>query len=183
MNLLEPLAHSFEHAEKVLTGVDPTRLDDPTPCTEWDLRTLLTHVVGVVTDMGHGARMEPLGAGRATVIETDVAAQFRSVADRTLAAWGKRADDDIVDIGAGPMPVVAAMSVNLLDTTTHTWDIARSTGQDAQIPTDLATTVLAVSRGFVTDEIRALAGFAAPVAVPDDASPTDQLVAFLGRQP
>jgi Mycothiol maleylpyruvate isomerase N-terminal domain len=58
-----------------------------------------------------------------------------------------------------------------------------ATGQDGDLPDDLAATVLGVGQGFVTEQIRAFAGFDPPVPVASDASPTDQLVAFLGRQP
>ena len=42
-----------------------------------------------------------------------------------LAAWTARGLEGQIDIGAGPMPAVAGISINLLDTTTHSWDIAR----------------------------------------------------------
>lgn len=184
MELLDPLAQAFDHTTKVLSGVDAEDLDNPTPCTEWDVRTLVGHVLGVVTNMGRGARGEAIPSDPAvTSLEADLAAQFRTVADATLAAWATRAADDTVNVGAGPMPVAAALSVNLIDTTTHSWDIARGTGQDAQIPDQVAATVLAVAQGFVTDEIRGFAGFGSPVAAGEGASPTDLLVAFLGRRP
>jgi uncharacterized protein (TIGR03086 family) len=75
------------------------------------------------------------------------------------------------------------MSINLLDTATHSWDIARASGQDANLPDALAETVLAVCHGFVTDDIRKFAGFDPPVPVGADAGPTERLVAFLGREP
>ena len=43
--------------------------------------------------------------------------------------------------------------------------------------------VLAVAQGLVNDDIRTFAGFDPAVAVVAGANPTDQLVAFLGRQP
>ena len=81
------------------------------------------------------------------------------------------------------MPARAAISVNLVDSTTHSWDIARATGQDAHLPNELAATVLAIGQGFITDDLRKLVGFDPPVPVAPDAGPTEQLVAFLGRQP
>ena len=59
----------------------------------------------------------------------------------------------------------------------------RATGQDANIPDALATMVLAVGQGVVTDDTRKLAGIGPSLPVRPDASPTDQLVAFLGRKP
>lgn len=182
MELLEPLAQSFDHTAKTLAGVRPDQLDAPTPCTEWDLGALVGHLMGVVTAMGQGARGEPVEDRGDAALEADLAAQFRAVADGTLAAWRGRGADEMVDVGAGPMPVPIALTINLLDTTVHGWDIARASGQDARLPDDLATTVLAVAEGFVSDEIRT-SRFGPPLAVEGDASATDRLVAFLGRQP
>ena len=77
----------------------------------------------------------------------------------------------------------ARPGINLLDTATHSWDIARATSQAADLPDELAATVLSVCQGFVTDEIRTYAGFDPAVPVTADAGPTDQLVAVLGRRP
>lgn len=92
--------------------------------------------------MGNGARREPLLTDmNALPLADDVATQFRGGLD------------DEVNIGAGPMPVQAAVSINLLDTATHSRDLARATGQNEDLP------------------------------VGNDATATAQLVAFLGRQP
>jgi uncharacterized protein (TIGR03086 family) len=183
VDLIQPLADTFDHSVKVLLPVEPDMLDAPTPCTDWDMRTLLTHMFNVVENMGHGARDEPLVPEADLVLEAGLAAQFRRLADGTLAAWRARHPEDAINVGGGPMPVQVAMSINLLDTGTHAWDIARSTGQDPQLPESVASTLLALCHRIVPDENRERAGFAPQVAVPADASSTDRLVAFLGRQP
>jgi uncharacterized protein (TIGR03086 family) len=81
------------------------------------------------------------------------------------------------------MPAQVGIGINLLDTATHSWDIARATGQDANLPDEVAAAALAECQGIVTDDIRKFAGFDPAVPVTRDANPTDQLVAFLGRQP
>jgi uncharacterized protein (TIGR03086 family) len=183
MELLDALSQTFDHATKVISGVRTDQLDAPTPCTEWDVRTLLGHTMGVVANMGRGAGGKELLADmNAFPLEADLGAQFRAEADRTLAAWTARGLDGEVNVGAGPMPAPAGLSINLLDTATHSWDIARASGQDANLPDALAGTVLAVCQGFITDDIRAFAGFDAAVPAAGDAGPTEQLVAFLGRR-
>lgn len=184
MELLDALSHTFDHAGKVVGGVQADQLTNPTPCREWDVQQLLAHTFGVVANMGRGARGEALlDDVNAFALDTDLGAQFRAESDRTLAAWTARGSDGEVNIGAGPMPVPAGLSINLLDTAMHSWDLARATGQDASLPDDLAETVLAVCKGFVTDEVRGFAGFDPVVDIAKDASPTDQLAAFLGRRP
>jgi uncharacterized protein (TIGR03086 family) len=182
MDLIAALGQTFSHTSGVIAAVRPDQLDNPTPCAEWDLRALLGHTIGVVDNIGGAVRGEELRDPAAFTV-TDAAAQFRAAADATLAAWTAAGLDGETNIGAGPMPKQAAISINLLDTAMHSWDIARATGQPAALPKDLATMVLGICKGFITDEVRGFAGFAPPVDVAADADPTTQLAAFLGRQP
>lgn len=184
MDLLTALAKTFDHTHGVIAGVRADQMADPTPCTQWDVSALLGHAFGVVAGIGGAVRGDappPDGAG--FVLADDPAAQFRALADRTLAAWTNADLAGEMNIGAGPMPGSAALSINLLDTATHSWDIARATGQPEDLPDDLASLVLEICQGFVTDEIRTFAGFDPAVTVPADASATTKLVAFLGRTP
>jgi uncharacterized protein (TIGR03086 family) len=184
MDLLDALAQTFDHAAKVVAGVRPDQLDDPTPCRDWDVKALVTHTIVVVMNMGRGASdSELLADMNAVPLDADIGAQFRAEADRTLAAWTAHGLEGDVNVGAGPMPAQVGIEINLLDTATHAWDIARATGQDANLPNEAAATALAACQGIVTDDIRTFAGFDPAVSMSGDASPTDQLVAFLGRQP
>jgi uncharacterized protein (TIGR03086 family) len=180
---IETLAESFDHTARVVAAVRPDQLDASTPCTEWRLRQLLSHTVGVVSSMGLAARgLEPVNPNEFP-LDADPGAQFRAEAERTLAAWRERGLEGEMNVGAGPMPAAVAFGINLADTTTHSWDIARASGQDAEVPDDVARAALDFARSFVNDDVRSFAGFSAPVTVPETATPTEQLVAFLGRHP
>lgn len=184
METLDALAQTFDHAAAVIGGVRPEQLSAATPCTEWDVRALLTHTIGVVTNIGCGVRGEALIPDvNAIALDTDFAHQFRTAADGTLAAWRVSGLDDEVNIGAGPMPASLGAQINLVDTASHAWDIARATGQPEALPPALAAAVLASAQRFVSDDIRNFAGIAAPVEVGADATPTDAFVAFMGRRP
>jgi uncharacterized protein (TIGR03086 family) len=80
------------------------------------------------------------------------------------------------------MPGRVLAGIDLLDTATHTWDLATATGQPTQLPTGVAEAALEASRATITPEIRP-GRFAPQLSAPPDAGPTEQLVAFLGRQP
>ena len=184
METLDALAQTFDHAATVIGAVRPDQLSAATPCSEWDVRALLTHTVGVVQNIGHGVRGEALIPDvNAVTLDDDIGAQFRSAAAGTLAAWRAAGLDGEANIGAGPMPASFAANINLVDTTTHAWDIARSTGQSEELPADLATAVLVAAQSFMTDDTRKFAGIDAAVEVGADATPTEALVAFLGRRP
>lgn len=184
MDLLTALAETFDHTHGVIAGVRADQLANATPCREWDVEALLGHAIGVVAGIGSAVRGDaPPADGAAFVLAADPANQFRTLADSTLAAWRAADLSGEMNIGAGPMPATAALSINLLDTSTHAWDIARATGQPENLPEELAGVVLEVGHGVVSDEVRGFAGFDPAIAVAEHASSTEKLVAFLGRQP
>jgi uncharacterized protein (TIGR03086 family) len=132
--------------------------------------------------MGNGASGAELISIPDYELEPDYVAQFRSESARTLDAWKARGLDGEINIGRGARPAAVMLTINLLDTTMHSWDVARASKQDAQLSRELATTVLGICDGFVTDDLRASAGFDPAIAT-NSANPTDQLAAFLGRNP
>ena len=182
METLDALALSFDHMAAVIGGVRADQMSEATPCSEWDVRALLTHAVGVVTNIGNGVRGDEMIDPNAIALNDDVGAQFKAAAASTLAAWNAAGMDGEANIGAGPMPASMAVGINLVDTTTHAWDIARATGQQEEIPAELATTVLAVAHTFLNDDIRNFAGIGSPIEPAANATPTEKLVAFLGRR-
>lgn len=184
MDLVSALAQTFDHTHRIVGGVSAEQMTNTTPCSDWNVQALLSHTIGVISNIGMAvATGQPPSAPPSAVLTKDLGAQFRAAADATLAAWTAAGIDGDTNIGAGPMPRQAAIGINLLDTATHSWDIARATGQPGELPAELAQMILGICRSIVTDEIRGFAGFAPAVPVAADASPTQQLVAFLGRQP
>ncbi len=182
MELIDALGQSFEHANAIVGKVNKDQLDASTPCREWDLRTLLAHMTGVVANMGNGASGAELISIPDYELEPDFVAQFQSESARTLDAWKAHGLDGEINVGRGARPAAVMLTINLLDTTMHSWDVARASNQDAQLPPELATTVLGLCEGFVTDDLRASAGFD-PAITTKSSNPTDQLAAFLGRKP
>ena len=151
MDHIESLEQTFQHAHRVIGSVRPDQYDNKTPCEEWTVRDLLEHAIGVVAGLGAAASGTP---GSPLKLGSDPAAQFQQAAISTLAAWRTPGVfDQILDIGAGPMPGRVLAGINL-DTATHTWDIATATGQSTQLPDDVATSALEVSRATISPEIR-----------------------------
>jgi uncharacterized protein (TIGR03086 family) len=180
MELIAALEQAFQHAHGVIGNVRADQYDDPTPCPDWAVRDLLGHTIGVVTGLGAAASGNPPAE---FALGPDPASQFREAADAALTAWRTPGVFDmIVDGGPGPMPGRALAGINLLDTATHTWDIATATGQPTQLPDGVAEAALEASRATISATIRpGRFGLEVPAAL--DAGPTEQLVAFLGRQP
>ena len=82
----------------------------------------------------------------------------------------------------GPAPVQVAARIALLDAVVHGWDVARATGEAADIPDELAEPILAFAPDLLPGAPRGTA-FADEVTTDKPNSASDRLVAFLGRKP
>src|SRR4051794_13532776 len=117
MDLVDALDRTFDHTHSVIAGIKPQQYDAPTPCSEWNVRAVMEHMVGVVALMGAGASGQPLQRPQEFELAPDPAAQFADIAKRTIAAW--RAPgilDATMNAGPGDLPGRVYANINLLDT-------------------------------------------------------------------
>jgi uncharacterized protein (TIGR03086 family) len=180
MDVIDALEQTFDHAQGVIAGVRADQYGAATPCEDWTVRDLLDHMIGVVDGLGTAA------AGKAPTpfeLADDPAGQFETASAAAVAAWRQPGVlDRVVDAGPGPMPGRVLASINLLDTATHTWDLATATGQPPELPEPVAAAALEASRLVITDEIRP-GRFGPEQGAHDAATTTQRLAAFLGRTP
>jgi uncharacterized protein (TIGR03086 family) len=180
MDVTAALEQTFTHTSGVVAGVRAEQLDEPTPCDEWTVRQLLEHMIGVVAGLGAAAGGNP---PQEFVLGADPAAQFDEAAAAALAAWQVPGVlDRILEIPAGAMPGHVVAGINLLDTATHTWDLAIATGQPADLPEPVATAALEASEQIIRPDVRP-GRFGPEQSLPSGTSTTARLVAFLGRTP
>jgi len=179
MEVIDSLEQTFTHARGVIAEVEPDQHADKTPCEEWTVRDLLAHMIGVVDGMGAAAGGRPPSR---FVLSTDPVGQFDEAARGALVAWRTPGVlERVIDAGAGPMPGSVLASINLLDTATHTWDLATATGQPTELPDAVAAAAMEASRAIVSPELRP-GRFGPELPAPAGASPTQRLVTFLGRR-
>jgi uncharacterized protein (TIGR03086 family) len=144
------------------------------------VRDLIQHMFGTVNGCAAAVGGPPPGE---VTIGPNVAQQFEQATEASLSVWrAPGVFDKTVDGGAGPMPARMLAGINQADIATHVWDLARATGQPAELPDDVAAAALETTKGFMSPEVRP-GRFGDEVSVAGDSSPTDQLVAFLGRTP
>jgi len=160
---------------------------DSTPCTEWDVRALVNHVVteqlwapllldgATVEDIGDRFDGDQLGDDPVAVWASAAAA-----ACEAFAAPGVLRRS--VELSYGRRPAQGYCQEMTMDLTVHAWDLARGIEADERLDPELVSDVLA----FIEPQVEQLAGsglFAPPVAVSDDADAQTRLLALLGRQP
>jgi uncharacterized protein (TIGR03086 family) len=82
----------------------------------------------------------------------------------------------------GSMPGAMMAQIAFMEHLTHAWDVAKATHQDTTLPNDLVIECVEVVTPM--DAMLRMPGVCGPaVSTPDDASPQDKFLAFLGRNP
>jgi uncharacterized protein (TIGR03086 family) len=172
-------------------GVTPELSRHPTPCRGWDLRMLITHADESLTALQEGicaGAIALIGTapapGLASASCADLAAAFCDRVTRLLQVSCVCADtpDRVVTIAGLPITVGTLTAVAALEIAVHGWDVSQACGQCVPIPPALATDLLELSALLVPRAGRHPM-FAEPVPVAPTASPSDRLIAFLGRHP
>jgi uncharacterized protein (TIGR03086 family) len=183
IGLLEP---AIGYALTAAEAVTPEFLSCATPCRGWDLRTLLRHASESLAAICEGIDAGCIGlypGAEDPDVASDPARAFRDRAARLLAACAAPGrDHEVVHIADRLLPAGAMASAGALEIAVHGWDISRACGCCQPIPRALASDLLALAPLLVPDADRHPL-FAAPVSVPPEATPSDQLAAFLGRSP
>jgi uncharacterized protein (TIGR03086 family) len=177
MDTRDLLDDGFAWTAARVAAVRAEGLDLPTPCSRWTLQELLDHTVGaltMLTGVVAGEPIDPTPPGRWDQAITELA-------DRSRQAWqAPGVMDRAFDLPIGTWPASTTLQGTLLECVVHGWDISQATGEAAEIPDALALAVLEFARTPAVDANRGDA-FAADLGVGD--TPSDQLVAFLGRKP
>jgi uncharacterized protein (TIGR03086 family) len=172
MATIEQLADALNRTGRLVAGIRDDQWGKPTPCSEWDVRALVNHVVNGTT-----AAASALGA------ETHPTAEYDEAASMLLSAFGQPgALDRIVTIPFGTVPGAVALHVRLTELLVHGWDIAQATSQRTDFPEELAEEELAFSKAALEAVPPGRSPFAAPQPVPEGAPALDRLVAVLGRE-
>src|SRR4051794_20711863 len=151
-------------------------LDARTPCEDWDVRTLLNHMLDTqhyFVGAARGEEVSPPGPRPPDLLGDDPAGDFREAREEMLSVFG---EDGVIE------KTFPALGIAFSDQLLHGWDVARATGQDASMPPELAGAAYEIIHGSFTEEQR-VGVFAPEIPVPDDASDQDKLLAYAGRSP
>jgi uncharacterized protein (TIGR03086 family) len=175
---------------RIVDGIEPSQLDNPTPCADWTVRDVLNHITG-------GADMFAIAASEGKVpdeklgqlmggdnLGDDYKGAFKAASARASKAFEPEGIlDKIITLPFGEMPAGAAVNIAIFDVTTHAWDLAKGTGQSTELDPEVLGVALDIAQQMLSDDYRASGMFGAPVSVPEDAPVQDRLAGFTGRTP
>ncbi len=166
--------YGFDH---VMRGVGEGVWDRPSPCEGWSARDVVLHAAGVlryVESLARGAALVPPGdeprsawvGARDAVLE---ALDHDGVLQQKVAS------------PFGEMPLDTLIGILVVDTLTHSWDLARAVGGDERLAPELVETGFAQVRPL-DEGLRAPGRFDAKIpASPGDDQQT-AFLKFLGRR-
>jgi len=181
------VTNAIEGFGERLGAVDASRWGAPTPCSDWDVRTLVNHVVGELLwlpPMLEGMTIADVGDRfEGDVLGDDPHATWTSAAaDAQVAASQPDAQERTVHLSFGDFAGSDYLGQVTSDLVIHCWDLARAMGADDQINPVLVQFV----DEFLTPQIDAWrsAGAFGPAADPGPgADAQDKLIAQTGRAP
>ncbi|MGW4895679.1 TIGR03086 family metal-binding protein [Kitasatospora sp. NPDC004240] len=173
--------------EKLFAEVTPESLGRPTPCTEYDLRGLLSHTVGGIhrlAYMGEGGPAQDVAAATGELPDDAWPGALARARARVETAWADDAKLDRPTVAPwGEVPGRAAVGGYVMETVTHGWDIHRALGGERVLDERLAEAAFGIARFVLPPENRGDGiPFEAVRPVPEDADAYTRLAGWLGRE-
>jgi uncharacterized protein (TIGR03086 family) len=178
---VDELARALDLTGEVISAIGAEQWANSTPCPEWDVRELVSHLVGgnrLYTAAVRGEQPPP----DAQAPVGDLPAAYRDSGRELVAAFRRPgALEESCTVPIGAVPGIAALHLRITELLVHGWDLAMATGQPAHFPDDLAEQELTFSRTKLGDIPPGRQPFAPSQPVAEDAPAIDRLVACLGR--
>ena len=187
MVALDLLSRADDGFTRRLALVRPGQWAAQTPCTQWDVRALVNHVVGAnrrYTLLLHGAATDEVEATRAVDhLGDDPAASFAATAAELEAAFSEPgAMARTACHRAGERTGAQLLEMRVLDIAVHTWDLARAIRAGESLDPDVVAFALTLQDTFDTG--RQHGAFAPPPGnTPAGSSAQARLLYLSGRRP
>ncbi|MFJ9036524.1 TIGR03086 family metal-binding protein [Streptomyces sp. NPDC102406] len=165
-------------------GVRDDQLDAPTPCSEYAVRDLLGHLLGLSAGLSATGRKETEEHGPGAALPElgpDWRAALPVALDGLVETWREPAAwEGMTRAGGLDLPGAVAGLVTADELVVHGWDLARATGQE-YTPDEAA---LRAARDLLTPAEEGPDGLFGPVVpVPEDAPLLDRVIGLSGRDP
>ena len=186
MNVAELFERSCREFDRRVAELRSDQLALETPCTEWDVRTLLNHVV--VEDLW----VPPLLKG-ATIEEVGDRFDGDQLGDDPQGAWraaqgaAVQAVKDLpsvertVHLSIGVFPASFYLGQLIFDHTVHAWDLAAAIGANTRLDPELVDFSIE-EFAAQEDHYRAGGAIGERPDIPAGADPQTRLLAMFGRR-
>lgn len=155
--------------------------DNPSPCEGWTARDVVRHLTDWIPAFfgEHGVSFPVVPS-----VDDDPVGAWEAV---QAAVAGALADPDVAakQVETPFSRQSLAETVDMIvtgDVFTHTWDLARATGQSEALDPDQLRRMMAGMAAMPEEALRSEGMFGPRVDVPDDADDQTKFLAFAGRR-
>ena len=188
-NLSAEMAAAAAEAARVVNGVPDgaDTLKEPTPCSEWDLRTLLNHTILWTSysaeRRAHGESVAEDLMTKDFTADPGFREDYARQISKAVSAWkDPQAWAGELGVMGDATPAADVGAMLLMETVLHGWDVARATGQEYNandaVAEAVGNTVEAQAELF-----RKYQGFADAIEPADNATALDRALSLSGRDP
>ena len=153
--------------------------DQPSNLDGWSIRDLVVHTTGSaakIVTLAEGGEV-----GQAPPEPDDPLAQLPNLAARLKDALAGADLNALRPSPRGEVPLHQALRFPIFGLTIHAWDVYRSQHRPVEVPEDLLAFCRQVVESVPEDELRRPGLFGPAQPVPEDATPTTRLMAYVGR--
>jgi uncharacterized protein (TIGR03086 family) len=183
---LEDLERACRSTSSMMSAVTEADLSRDTPCADWNVRTLIEHIVNSAIFFGDVAEFGACPDDKEWPVfsDEDLPFAFAAQADRLEAAFAvPEAMDKPMMLPIGEVPGSTCIAVATGEIFIHGWDLAKATGQRTGLDPIVATALLDSVWIELCDQVRASDEpvFGAARVAASDTPLSDQLAAYLGR--
>jgi uncharacterized protein (TIGR03086 family) len=180
--LVEHLGRAFDTVAGLISNIRADQWSAPTPCTEWTVRQVVNHLIGMNRVFAALlADQPPPPRPSADHVEDDPVGAYRDSVAALQAAFGRPGVlERTYHSPLGNATGAERLQIRLYDLLTHGWDLAQATEQPVDLPDDLAEQSLVFARTQLTEQARP-GRFGPAQIIAEQAPAIERLVAFLGR--
>jgi uncharacterized protein (TIGR03086 family) len=178
---IKQLARALAAVDPLVSGIQDDQWSAPTPCTDWTVRQLIVHLVGMNRVFIAAVNDEAPPDRSADPLGDDPVAAYRDSGEALRAAFDQPGVlERTYQSPLGSATGAVRLRWRIADLLAHSWDLSQALGQPVELPEDLVEQALVFAQAELPKQSRT-GRFDAAQPVADDAPAIDRLVAFLGR--
>ena len=190
MDAMGALDASAERVVELVGQVGPEQWNNPTPCTEWNVKTLVGHVI--VSMQGCCALLEGASAAeysamyeqQSEAVGTDPVTTLKSGVRSVRAAFAEPgALERATHHPIGDIPGSRLLGMRVAESVVHSWDLATAIGVDPGLDEQLVELVYGYFAPRAQSGALYSTGWVAAPArpLPEGATPLERLIHLVGR--
>ncbi|MFC8042892.1 TIGR03086 family metal-binding protein [Nocardia sp. NPDC057353] len=183
MSTPETMASAAAPLRRIAAAITPADLDRPTPCAEFDVAALVSHLLYWAPGLAAAGRKQAPPEPETRPLPHDFADTLRARVDDIVAAWSEpQAWRGSAEFAGAvlPAPLLGGMVVGEL--VVHGWDLGRALGIDVGWD-DALLDFLFEQVSATAEQGREMGAYGPAVPVADSAPTLDRILAATGRLP